>query len=190
MMNRSRPTLAFSLHPRNLTLAALTPLLLALAALAGAAPGDDNRAPYLGDCQDLKIPAGNKVAFHAFGVGVQIYTWTGTSWSFVSPEALLFADHGDHDLVGFHFAGPTWEGLDGSSVVGAVDQGCTPNPDAIPWLRLKAASNEGRGIFQRVTYIQRLYTVGGEAPTVPGTFPGQVARVPYSAEYFFYRAAR
>jgi hypothetical protein len=190
MMNCSRPTLAFSLHPRKVTLAALAPLLLALAALAGAAPGEDNRAPDLGDCQDLRVPKGNKVAFHTFGVGVQIYTWTGTSWSFVSPEALLFDESEDHDLVGFHFAGPTWEGLDGSSVVGTVDESCTPNLDAIPWLRVKAVSNEGHGIFRRVTYIQRLYTAGGKAPTVPGTFPGQVARVPYSAEYFFYRAAR
>jgi hypothetical protein len=122
-----------------------------------------------------------------FGVGVQIYTWTGTSWSFVSPEALLFAVDEDHDLVGFHFAGPTWEGLDGSEVVGAVIDSCTPNPDAIPWLLLGAASNEGHGIFGRVTFIQRLNTVGGKAPSVPGTVPGQVARVPYTADYFFYQ---
>jgi hypothetical protein len=130
---------------------------------------------------------GNKLESHAFGVGVQIYTWTGTTWSFVSPEALLFADPGDHTLVGFHFAGPTWEGLDGSKVVGSVTKSCTPNPNAIPWLLVKAVSNDGHGIFKRVSYIQRLFTEGGKAPTTPGDFPGQVARVPYTAEYFFYR---
>jgi len=33
-------------------------------------------------------------------------------------------------------------------------------------------------------------TVGGKAPTAPGDFPGELARVPYTAEYFFYRAHR
>ena len=148
----------------------------------------NNRAPDLGDSQNLRVPAGNKLAFHVFGEGVQIYTWTGTSWSFVSPEAVLFADRGAHRVVGFHFAGPTWESLSGRKVVGTAIQSSTPNPDAIPWLLLGAASNEGRGIFRRVTFIQRLNTVGGIAPTVPGDFPGQVARVPYTARYFFYRA--
>jgi hypothetical protein len=133
------------------------------------------------------VPRGNKLESHVFGVGVQIYTWTGTTWSFVSPEALLFADTGGHALVGFHFAGPTWESLSGSKVVGSAIQSCTPNPHAIPWLLVKSVSNEGHGIFARVSYVQRLFTVGGKAPTTPGNFPGQVARVPYSARYFFYR---
>ena len=39
-----------------------------------------------------------------------------------------------------------------------------------------------------MTFIQRVNTVGGNAPTEPGDFPDQVARVPYTTEYFFYRA--
>jgi hypothetical protein len=187
-MNSSRTTYAFRLRPINVTRAALALLLLALVAPVEASPGRNNRTPDLGSSQNLQVPAGNKLAFHVLGVGVQIYTWTGTSWSFVSPEAVLFAVPGDHDVVGFHFAGPTWESLSGSSVVGTVIQSSTPNPDAIPWLLLAAASHEGHGIFQRVTFIQRLNTVGGNAPTVPGDTLGQVARVPYSAQYFFYRA--
>jgi hypothetical protein len=191
MMSRSRTTHAFRSRPFNATRAALALLPLALAAPVEAGSGPDNRAPNLGSCQNLlQVPAGNKVAFHVLGVGVQIYTWTGTSWSFVSPEAVLFADSGDHGIVGFHFAGPTWESLSGSTVVGNVIQSCTPNPDAIPWLLLGAASHDGRGIFQRVSFIQRLNTVGGNAPTIRGDVPGQVARVPYTARYFFYRAAR
>jgi hypothetical protein len=188
MTNISRTMHTFRLRPLDVTRAALALLLLALVAPAQAGPGHDNRAPDLGDSQNLQVPAGNKVAFHVLGVGVQIYTWTGTSWSFVSPEAVLFADPGDDRIVGFHFAGPTWESFSGSQVVGTVIQSSTPNPDAIPWLLLGAVSNEGHGIFQRVTFIQRLNTVGGIAPTVPGDFPGQVARVPYTARYFFYRA--
>jgi hypothetical protein len=39
-----------------------------------------------------------------------------------------------------------------------------------------------------VTYIQRVNTVGGKAPTVSGGVAGEMARVPYTAEYFFYKA--
>src|SRR5206468_943717 len=43
------------------------------------------------------------------------------------------------------------------------------------------------GIFARTTYVQRVNTVGGRAPGTAGTAAGQVARVPYTAEYYFYR---
>jgi hypothetical protein len=155
----------------------------------GAVPSGDDRTPDLGDCQELQVGPGNKVAFHAFGVGVQIYQWTGTSWAFVAPEAVLFADTEDHGVVGIHFGGPTWQSNSGSKVVGTVIDHCTPDPSAIPWVLLGAASTEGPGIFDQVTYIQRLFTVGGNAPTAPGAFPGQMARVPYTADYFFYRKA-
>ena len=39
-----------------------------------------------------------------------------------------------------------------------------------------------------MTYIQRVNTVGGNAPTDPGDFVGEVVEVPYTAEYYFYRA--
>jgi hypothetical protein len=189
-MINSRITNAFHLRPLGVTLAASAMLLLAVAALSRAARADDQRAPDLvGDCQRLRVGPGNKVAFHAFGVGVQIYRWSGTSWVFVAPEAVLYADAGDHGVVGIHFGGPTWQSNSGSKVVGTVIDHCTPDPSAIPWLLLGAASTEGPGIFDHVTYIQRVNTVGGNAPTDPGAFPGQVARVPYSADYFFYRRA-
>ena len=191
MMNSSRTTRTthrFRWHTLNVTLVALTLLLLALAAPAGADPGNDNRAPDLGDCQNLQVPAGNKVAFHVYAEGVQIYQWNGTSWIFVEPEAELFADAGYNGVVGIHYAGPTWESNSGSKVVGTALERCTPDPNAIPWLLLGAVSNEGPGIFHRVTFIQRVNTVGGNAPTDPGDFTGEVVGVPYTAEYFFYRA--
>jgi Protein of unknown function (DUF3455) len=187
-MNSSRTMHTFRLRPLDVTRAALALLLLVLVAPVAAGPGPDNRAPDLGEGQNLQVPAGNELFLHTYGMGVQIYTWTGTSWSFVSPEALLYADPEYHHLVAFHYAGPTWESLDGSLVVGEAIESYTPNPDAIPWLLLEAVSHEGHGIFQAVTFVQRLYTVGGIAPTVPGDFPGQAVRVPYTAQYFFYRA--
>jgi hypothetical protein len=157
-------------------------------ALVRGNPGNDNRAPDLGDYQNLQVPAGNKVAFHAYAEGVQIYRWDGTSWVFVAPEATLFADAGHHGVVGTHYAGPTWESASGSKVVGTVLERATPDPNAIPWLLLQAKTTEGPGIFDQVTYIQRVNTVGGKAPTAPGDYVGQEVRVPYTAEYFFYRA--
>jgi hypothetical protein len=168
--------------------AALALLLLALVAPVGADPGDDNRAPDLGDFQNLQVPEGNKVAFHAYAEGVQIYRWNGSSWVFVAPEAVLFTGDEDDDPVAIHYAGPTWESASGSTVVGRVLERGTPDPDAIPWLLLEAVDSEGPGIFDGVTYIQRVNTVGGKAPADPGDFPGEVVRVPYTAEYYFYRA--
>jgi hypothetical protein len=169
---------------------ALALLLLVLVVPAGVALGGDGRLPDLGDCSQLQVESGNKVAFEVFGVGVQMYQWDGASWNFVAPAALLYADAGDNGLVGIHFAGPTWESNSGSKVVGTVIDKCTPDPASIPWLLLKAASTEGPGIFQDVTFLQRLYTVGGIAPNVPGAFVGQVAQVPYTATYVFYRKSQ
>ena len=163
--------------------------LAALAPCAGRILAQDNREPDLStNCASLEAGETNKVAMRVFAVGVQIYRWNGTAWAFVAPVAVLYANE-DHDgEVGIHYAGPTWESQSGSKVVGLRIAGCTPNPTAIPWLRLKAIFNNGPGILERVTFIQRVNTVGGIAPASPGTSIGQEAQVPYTAEYVFYRA--
>jgi hypothetical protein len=150
-----------------------------------ALAGNDNRAPEVPDA--IAVPGTtNKVHFHGFGVGVQIYTWDGASWGRAVPEATLF--HGD-GVVATHFAGPTWESNSGSRVVGAVVQPVIVDTNAIPWVLLKAVNPEGPGIFADTTYIQRVNTTGGKAPSTDGAFIGQVVRVPYTADYFFYRSS-
>ncbi len=47
---------------------------------------------------------------------------------------------------------------------------------------------EGAGIFSKVTYIQRVNTVGGLAPVEPGLMDGETKEIPYTAEYYFYKA--
>ena len=143
--------------------------------------------PDLGGCGNLQVPAGHEVAFHVYADGVQIYRWTGTTWAFLGPEADLFADPGFNGLVGTHYAGPTWESNSGSKVVGRVLERCTPDPSAIQWLKLEAVYSAGPGVFDGVTFILRVNTVGGLAPTNPGAV-GEVARVPYTTEYYFYKA--
>jgi hypothetical protein len=61
------------------------------------------------------------------------------------------------------------------------------DPASIPWLSLSAVA-DGPGIFHHVTFIQRLHTVGGNAPSTAGTLIGEERRVPYTADYLFYKA--
>jgi hypothetical protein len=142
-------------------------------------------------CDSLNVPEGNSVFDRVYAKGVQVYRWNGTSWAFVEPVALLFADANYHGKVGTHYLGPTWESNSGSKVVAArvPGTGCTPDPTAIAWLKLQTVSNEGPGLFESVTFVLRVNTSGGLAPTVPGSSIGAVAEVPYTAEYYFYRAS-
>jgi len=136
------------------------------------------------------VPDGYQVSLHAYALGVQIYQWDGAKWVFLAPAAGLYADPCYEGQIGIHYAGPTWEANDGSKVVGIRLAGCTPNRGAIPWLKLGAASNSGHGRFERVTFIQRVNTIGGTAPAEAGLFVGDEARVPYTAEYYFYLTSK
>jgi Protein of unknown function (DUF3455) len=163
--------------------------LIGLASLLVAAAAIEV-PPWPTGCEALEVPAGNVQSFQAFASGVQVYRWNATTnlWDFVGPRASLFSDAGFHSKIGTHYAGPTWESTSGSRVVGAVVEGCLPDPTAIRWLRLAAVTSQGPGVFAGTTWIQRLNTTGGLAPTGPGTTPGQIVEVPYTAEYDFYRA--
>ena len=154
-----------------------------------------NRLPHIP--AGLEVPAGNEHSAHATGVGVQIYVWTINpanpalaSWVFKAPHAVLFAGHEDEreDLTGIHFAGPNWQANDGSKVAGAKVAAVTVNSNAIPWLLLKATSTSAAGTFSGITFIHRLNTLGGLAPTAPGQTAGEELLVPYIADYYFYHA--
>lgn len=142
-------------------------------------------------CEALAVPQGHSVAFKTYAIGVQKYQWNGTAWAFIGPEANLFASANYRGQVGTHYGGPTWESNSGSVVVssGATAIPCTPDPTAIPWLRLTAIATNGPGIFDGVTYIQRTDTMGGLRPTDPGTVIGQEVGVPYTTAYYFYKLA-
>lgn len=152
---------------------------------------DEMRVPELpAVCSSIQVPAGNKVAFHTYAIGVQIYRWNGANWNFVAPSANLYADAGYNGKVGSHYGGPTWESNSGSKVIAArvSGTGCAPDSTAVPWLLLEKVTTDGPGIFKKVTFIQRVNTTGGLAPSAAGTTVGEEKRVPYTAEYYFYRA--
>jgi len=171
-------------------------LLLSIAGLSSAfvpashASAPDNSPTLPAGCESLVVEEGNGLAFRTYAMGVQAYSWNGSSWTFVEPVATLFADARYQGEVGTHYVGPTWESNSGSKVVAArvPGTGCTPDSTAIPWLLLKKVSTDGPGIFNTVTFIQRLNTTGGTAPTTPGSVVGERKEVPYTAEYYFYRA--
>ena len=94
----------------------------------------------------------------------------------------------------------TWQSsFDTSKVwakaIGSIDAGTDPNScpndGAIPCLLLQSVGNQkgptGGSLLAKVTFVQRLNTRGGLAPTTACTV-GQTQLQGYSADYFFYRA--
>ena len=162
----------------------------AIAVTLVACSADEATAPEvsvnLGACTNLQAPAGTTQLARVFAKGVQVYRYDGQAWIQITPSAVLTADSAGHATVGMHYSGPTWEGIEGGKVVGTPVASCTPNTNAIPWLGLNAVS-DGQGVFKAATYIQRVNTTGGKAPTTAGTV-GEVRSIPYTAEYFFYRS--
>ena len=133
----------------------------------------------------LAPAADQDLAFGLDARGVQKYTCSAAgAWVFVAPEAEVY--RGNQTFI-HHYAGPTWEWLDGSTVVGARVSGATIDATAIPWLLLRAVShNDVDGKMSDISAIQRVNTVGGLAPAGACT-PGATADVPYTAVYLFYR---
>ncbi len=157
------------------------------AATAAAASSHGGRGVELGACEHLRAPEGSVLAAHLYARGEQIYRWDGAGWLFEGPSAALYADARFTGQVGTHSAGPKWVHHGGSTVYGSSPVACPVDPDAISWLLLSATSDPKGGVFRGVTAIQRVNTVGGKMPSTPGAAPGEVRRVPYTAEYYFYR---
>jgi hypothetical protein len=69
------------------------------------------------------------------------------------------------------------------------------DPTAIPWLRLSASGTAGPDgdRLAGTTYIQRINTTGGLIPPPDTCNPGTVGNtneVPYTADYYFWKAAQ
>ena len=172
---------------------ALFVLLSAVAACASRKPLAPPDVPAA-----LKVPDGQVLSAALHGTGVQIYECRAGAqdpkrfaWLYRTPAAELSDRSGKE--IGRHYDGPTWEGYDGSKVVGEVMvRVSAPNPEAIQWLLMRSKSNSGKGVFAKTQFIQRLHTIGGVTPTGPcdAVHAGQRTRVAYSADYYFYAARR
>jgi hypothetical protein len=176
-----------------LACAAVLALCGLVAATASARP-DPQTAP--GDPLDPRTYAPDSKLFLAVhAIGVQKYTCqpTGT-WLFTDPEATLFKPTlrkpiGTH-FLNFATGRPVWQLQDGSSVEAARIATAPSGPGNIAWLLLQAVATTAGSDGDRLTsttWVQRLNTSGGVAPAGACT-PGDTVAVPYSADYFFWKA--
>lgn len=144
---------------------------------------------------EITPPAGNSAAFTLSATGDLSYECkavadtSGTfAWTFGGPNATLW--DGARKEAGRYYAGPTWESADGSKVTGKQLAVAPGGAGAIPLQLVQASPGGSDGMMAGVTYIQRLKTVGGVAPTMPACAAGNVGAkttVPYSADYVFFK---
>ena len=119
----------------------------------------------------VKVPAGNKVAMETIGVGEITYECRAKAnaagqfeWVFAGPNAALNDRSGRQ--VGKYFGPPaTWESNDGSKVTATQVAVAPASAGNIPLQLVKANPATGSGAMNGVTYIQRVATRGGVAPT-------------------------
>jgi uncharacterized protein DUF3455 len=143
---------------------------------------------------------------------------TGVAFKLFTPQATLFlplnftGNDFTHQII-THFFSPnpdpsdnnairaTWQSSSDTSAVWAatVPDGISndPNfvkPGAVAWLLLEKKGTQrgptGGEDLSQTTFVQRLNTSGGLAPTTGCSLPehiGATAFVPYTADYFFYK---
>jgi hypothetical protein len=144
----------------------------------------------------VKVPAGHGVAMETVGAGEITYECRVKAaapgqyeWFFVGPDARLM-DRGGKQVGKYYGPPATWESMDGSKVT-ATQVAVAPNGSAnIPLQLVKANPAMGSGAMQGVSYIQRVATQGGVAPsaTCDASGVGGKQVVKYQADYIFYRA--
>jgi Protein of unknown function (DUF3455) len=154
----------------------------------------------------LQVPAGNQAFLEGDAIGIQDYiclpSGSGTAWTFFGPQATLFNERDEQIIT--HFLSPnpfengtprvTWQDSeDTSKIWGLTIASVVVEPTAIPWLLVQVVGAQdgptGGDTLSETTYVQRLNTVGGVAPSTSCTV-GMMALVPYSADYFFYKAIK
>ena len=160
--------------------AAATPDVATASAQGGGTP--NSQLPVAIQVDETKF----KVVASFVGIGKQVYDCnTGGPFTFREPVAGLLS-RGVQAAI--HGKGPFWASFDGSRVE-ASGVGNAPSPDParnVAWLKLASTSTAGvAGVFSNVTFVQRLDTRGGVAPTGTCTAPKTVA-VDYTANYVFW----
>ena len=178
-------------------------IALALALMISRpARADDSTSPNVPT--SLQVPVGNRLFRVAHAIGTQNYVCLSTGWGSpaYAPQATLFDDENEQTLTHFlspnpdesNEARPTWQDSHDSSAVWAnpiPGASYTPDPTAIPWLLLRvvgrAEGPTGGDKVTGTTFIQRVSTTGGLKPT-GACIEGSRALVPYTADYFFYKA--
>lgn len=146
--------------------------------------------------ESVQVPEGHEVTMETRGVGEITYECrdkagaTGeTEWVFVGPKAVLNDRSGQR--VGDYFGPPaTWQSTDGSKITGTQVAVAPAGEGNIPYQLVKANPAEGDGAMKGVSYIQRVATQGGVAPSSACTAAekGSQEVVNYEADYLFWAA--
>ena len=162
-------------------------------ATAAPAPTSTPAAPPPQDVEALQVPSGLSPVATLAAKGVQIYACTaGTpapAWKLKAPQAELTDPAGAP--AGKHYAGPSWELVNGAVVTGAVLQREPARGGNIPWLFGGLTEAKGQSPWGPLGHIVRRDTQGGVAPAEgcdPGHL-GQEVQVRYTANYVFYAKA-
>lgn len=170
---------------------------------------------------NIQVPAGNTLFLKGQAQGTQNYvclpTTSGFAWTFYSPQATLFLTikwfGGDiRQQITTHFLSPnpaesgtprpTWQSSFDTSAAWARVRPDGSSTDlnfvaagAIPWLVLETVGTQrgptGGDLLAHTTFVQRLNTSGGVAPSSGCSTSGNVgavALVPYTADYYFYKS--
>ncbi len=144
----------------------------------------------------MQAPPGEEVVLLAHASGSQVYTCQAGAeskfvWTLTAPEAELTDQK--REVIGSHFAGPTWKLKDGSEVTGkAAAHVDSPDPASVPWLLVNAVSHSGKGLLANVTTIQRVHTHGGKPPAegCDAAHRDTETKSSYTADYYFYASAK
>jgi Protein of unknown function (DUF3455) len=159
--------------------------------------------------QEIEVSAPSQVFLLGHAVGTQNYACQPVAsigrvgWVLFTPQATLFGDLDEQLTTHFFSPNPVEDGIvratwqdsqDTSTVWGRATGSVVVAADAIPWLRVQTTGTQvgptGGTTLAVTTFIQRVNTVGGLAPTTGCDVPtdlGKKAFVPYTADYFFYK---
>jgi Protein of unknown function (DUF3455) len=106
------------------------------------------------------------------------------TWQFREPIATLMVGG---QSVGRHYAGPSWDLVDGGEVKGRVVMSMpAPASNDIPWLELEVVDHRNNGILSDAVTVLRINTKGGLAQG-PCESAGRYLSIPYAADYLFLR---
>jgi hypothetical protein len=204
----------------RILLIACSTALAVVVALPRAAYADDLRPPPVPADIKVPAGAEVFLVGHGVGTQnyVCVPSGSGVAFALFTPEATLLSD--DEKQLTTHFFSPnsfetntnpavvavgpiraTWQhSRDTSTVWGVVKPRNSSSdpafvaPNAIPWLLVTRVGAEdgptGGDTLTKTTFIQRLNTSGGVAPSIGCNSPadlGKLAFVPYTADYFFYK---
>ncbi|MFI5938300.1 DUF3455 domain-containing protein [Actinoplanes sp. NPDC051494] len=138
----------------------------------------------------LVPPAGNVLTSVFKAKGVQVYGCGTGTWTLTEPAATLAGLNLKplRPATALHFRGPSWESDEDGTLVEGTAPVSAPSatPNSIPQLLVTAKLTRGTGVFGGVTFIQRLDTAGGTAPTT-ACAAGDTTAVPYKAVYRFFK---